>query len=178
MCPTTVCEDRSLACSVIGTWCGEGDDAGYSAHTNPPNSAALTALPPSITHVDVHNNRLTLFPAALNPHKTRYLARVLAHNNLMAMGLPGNLGELPHLTDLNLGANRFEGGFPAAFAGLSTLRRLVIENNLLTGELPFQSLAGRMPQLKHVEMQRNEWTDPVGTLTELRTLWPECRFWI
>ncbi|KAJ3250107.1 hypothetical protein HDU77_007087 [Chytriomyces hyalinus] len=50
--------------------------------------------------------------------------------------LPASLGDLTHLTSLDLSRNHFSGSIPASYGNLKALKKLDLSNNRLTNTLP------------------------------------------
>lgn len=60
----------------------------------------------------------------------------LPSNNITSTGLPGDLANLPYLTELRLYDNKISGNFPSVIYQLTKLNTLDLGRNLLTGNIP------------------------------------------
>jgi len=61
---------------------------------------------------------------------------LVLHSNLLAGGIPSELGSLSRLQELDLHSNQLSGSIPAALGKLSSLGLLSLHSNQLTGNIP------------------------------------------
>ena len=86
--------------------------------------------------------------------------------------LPGELGNLTRLQELNLGVNRLTGEIPPELGRLTWLTTLDLNSNRLTGEIPPE--LGSIPYLRELHLGNNALTGAIpaelGQLANLRAL--------
>ena len=86
--------------------------------------------------------------------------------------IPSELGNLAHLTRLDLGSNELTGPIPPELGQLAELRSLHLSRNALTGPIPPE--LGNLANLTRLDLGFNELTGPIppelGQLAELRSL--------
>ena len=91
----------------------------------------------------------------------------------LAGHIPGALGALSGLMQLQLSVNKLKGGVPSELGSLSELTHLSLYKNQLTGGLPAE--LGRMNKLKALYLQYNRLTGSIpaklGDLPNLEVLW-------
>ena len=90
-------------------------------------------------------------PRQVDPRQNASLQRDFWQKNAR---IPPELGQLPNLALLNLGENQLSGSFPVALTRLNTsLAKLDVGQNLLTGELPIE--LGSMQELRSLRLGPN-----------------------
>ncbi len=77
----------------------------------------------------------TWYGVTLSQDACKVIELKLDNNNLTG-SLPADLGNLYHLTNLNLGFNQISGNIPIELGNLSSLNILAIHQNQLSGEIP------------------------------------------
>lgn len=77
----------------------------------------------------------------------------------LAGSIPPEIGNLTHLTHLDLELNRLTGPIPAELGSLSSLEDLYLDNNNLTGPIPTE--LGNLARLQRVNLSFNRLTGPI-----------------
>ncbi len=87
-------------------------------------------------------------------------------------GIPEELGNLPHLTVLQISGFSEPGSIPSGLFSLSRLRILALWGNQLTGEIPGE--LGNLSDLRWLDLSNNQMSGPIpqelGNLTKLQSL--------
>ena len=87
--------------------------------------------------------------------------------------IPGELGDLDNLGDLQLHGNRLSGAIPPELGNLSQLLQLWLFANELSGQIP--GTLGNLSRLRGLGLSENALTGPIpaeiGRLTNLERLW-------
>ena len=102
----------------------------------------------------------------------RRVTRLILSRNELTGSIPGELGGLTNLEDLNLSGNQLTGEIPAELGGLTNLEDLNLYGNQLTGEIPGE--LGGLANLQTLWLSGNQLTGipaELGSLTNLETLW-------
>ena len=101
---------------------------------------SLPVISPSISFMDVSNNRLSgSIPDNFFSNCGR-LVDLYLETNLITGQLPENTARLTMLENFKANSNRFTGTLPVSWMKLDRLRRFVVANNSLTGTIPSEIL--------------------------------------
>lgn len=113
----------------------------------------------------------TWFGVTCNMGNTIVLAVELSDNHL-AGEIPGELGNLASLQNLNLAWNQLTGNIPEEVGNLAYLEYLALDHNLLSGTIPGE--LGNLGQLGFLWLHHNDLTGGIpaelGNLENLRVL--------
>ena len=103
----------------------------------------------------------------------RRVTRLILSRNELTGEIPGELGGLTNLEDLNLSGNQLTGEIPGELGGLTNLEDLNLSGNQLTGEIPAE--LGGLTNLERLYLYGNQLTEEIpgelGGLANLQTLW-------
>ncbi|GLJ43854.1 hypothetical protein SUGI_0913910 [Cryptomeria japonica] len=77
----------------------------------------------------------------------------ISHNNLSGR-IPGNIGQLTSLSELDCGHNQLQGTIPTAIGNLTYLSSLQLQDNQLTGKIPTQ--VGELRYLSNLMLYTNK----------------------
>ncbi|XP_065627676.1 receptor-like protein 7 isoform X1 [Quercus suber] len=143
----------------------------YLALSSNKLQGSLPIPPPSITHYEVSNNKLTGEISPLFCNLSSIVTLDLSHNNLGGM-LPQCLSKLSNLVVLNLQNNNFRGILPGIYMEESRLRAIGVSYNQLEGQVP-RSLSN-CTMLEILLLGNNRFSDIfpswLGNLSRLRVL--------
>ena len=138
-----------------------------------PDSMALVALYDFTDGSNWSNNTNWLDSPILSWSGVRVSeGRVTSLNlrdNRLAGAIPGALGNLTDLVDLDLGFNRLTGSIPVALGNLNVLEVLSLDRNQLSGSIP--ASLGSLSLLEVLSLDRNQLTRQIpGALGKLGNL--------
>ncbi len=100
------------------------------------------------------------------------VTRLWLHSNNLTGSIPGSLGGLASLAELNLGSNSLSGSIPAQLANAAALEVLFLQRNQLSGEIPGE--LGGLASATLINLSRNQLSVSIpaelGQLAALETL--------
>jgi Leucine-rich repeat (LRR) protein len=94
-------------------------------------------------------------------------------NGSLFGAIPGTLGDLNLLDDLDLGSNMFSGVLPVQLFSATNLVRIVIDNNDITGPIP--SAIGNLQDLENLQLDSNMLTGTLESRIGDLSLLSKCR---
>lgn len=125
----------------------------------PSEFYALTQL----RDVNLFNNNIT-GTLSWTIGEMKQLESLVLLSNFFTSSIPTTIGECRSLTALDLGANAFNASLPSQLARrLTLLQRLFVQDNNLTGTLPFD-LFGSLKRLDSIRLFHNALVGPLGNI--------------
>jgi len=116
---------------------------------------------------DEGNVMVSNIPEAITVFKNIKTFKV-QHNQLTGT-IPNKIGNLKHLTELNLGSNKLKGSLPDSFYSLTQLKYVNMDNNMFTGT--FSRKITQMTCLVAINLSQNDFRgDLPNTMGSLNNL--------